>query len=109
MSPSPLGQKIRRLRKEKGLSLEELAARGDVSKSYLWTLENKESPNPSTEKLLAIARALEVTPEFLLDGTKDVPDSAEQDRAFFRQYQSADPSIKRKIAEILKVLDSKDG
>jgi DNA-binding XRE family transcriptional regulator len=41
----PLGDKIRALRKEKKLSLEQLAELTDSSKSYIWELENKDDPN----------------------------------------------------------------
>ena len=39
--PSELGKKIQRLRKEKGLTLEQLADLTDSSKSYIWELENQ--------------------------------------------------------------------
>jgi transcriptional regulator with XRE-family HTH domain len=46
-----LGDKIREQRKKKGYTLEELAARSESSKSYIWELENKDPPRPSGEKL----------------------------------------------------------
>ena len=64
--PSPLGDKIRALRKEKKLSLERLAELTESSKSYIWELENKDDPKPSAEKIGKIASVLEVTTEFLL-------------------------------------------
>ena len=45
-----LGEKIKRLRKGKGLTLEQLADRTESSKSYIWELENKNVPRPSAEK-----------------------------------------------------------
>jgi len=36
-----LGEKLRRLRKEKGYSLDKLAELSGSSKSYMWELENK--------------------------------------------------------------------
>ena len=53
---SPLGEKIKNLRIEKGLSLEQLAQMTDSSKSYLWELENREQANPSLEKILEYRR-----------------------------------------------------
>ena len=61
-----LGDRIRDLRKKKGFTLDELAARSDSSKSYVWELENKNPPRPSGEKLALIAAALDVTPDYLL-------------------------------------------
>ena len=53
--PSPLGDKIRALRKQKKLSLEQLAELTDSSKSYIWELENKDDPKPSADKIGKIA------------------------------------------------------
>ena len=64
------GERIRDRRKELGLTLDQLAAASDSSKSYVWELENKNPPRPSAEKLAAIAKALQVTVDWLL-GTDD--------------------------------------
>ena len=62
-----LGQKIRQLRAEKGLSLNGLAEEASISKAYLSQLENDVSKQPSAEILLKIASALGVTIADLLD------------------------------------------
>lgn len=62
-----LGQKIRNLRKEKGLSLNKLAERAGISPAYLSQLENDVSKQPSGEILLKIASALHTTIADLLD------------------------------------------
>jgi len=64
------GERIRDRRKELGLTLDQLAAASDSSKSYVWELENKNPPRPSAEKLAAIAKALQVTVDWPL-GTDD--------------------------------------
>ena len=48
---TPLGDKIRTLRKAKGYTLEKLAELAESSKSYIWELENKEPPRPSADKI----------------------------------------------------------
>ena len=53
-----IGDKIRAMRKEKGISLAELAQQSRVSKAYLSQLENGESARPSAEVLYNIAVAL---------------------------------------------------
>ena len=58
--PSKLGVKINELRRQKGLTLEQLAQSTDSSKSYMWEIENKEVARPSAEKLDRIAEALGV-------------------------------------------------
>lgn len=108
--PTPLGTKIRNLRKEKGLSLDQLAMTAETSKSYLWELENRETANPTMDKVAKIAEQLGVTPEFLLADEATVVCEGVTDKAFFRKYQKLDPKTKQKLQDILKVIqqDSKD-
>ena len=81
--PSPFGDKIRVLRKQKKLSLEQLAELTDSSKSYMWELENKDDPKPSAEKVARIAAVLEVTTEFLMNDSVATPGEEVIDEAFF--------------------------
>lgn len=99
--PSSLGDKIRVLRKQKKLSLEQLAELTDSSKSYIWELENKDEPKPSADKVAKIAAVLEVTTEFLLDESVSTPDEEVADTAFFRKYKTMSESDKKKIRRIL--------
>jgi transcriptional regulator with XRE-family HTH domain len=103
---SSLGQKIRTLRKDKGMTLENLAAATESSKSYIWELENKENARPSAEKMEKIAAALDVTAQYLIDETMDSPTVSVSDEAFFRKYRALDAPTKEKLEQILKVLDS---
>ena len=100
-----LGDRIRDLRKKKGFTLDELAARSDSSKSYVWELENKNPPRPSGEKLALIAAALDVTPDYLL-GIETGVETAE-DKAFFRKYQKMDTAQKTQVREMLDVINKK--
>jgi transcriptional regulator with XRE-family HTH domain len=58
------GQQIRRLRKERGLSQEALAARANLDRSYMGHIERGEN-NVTFEKICQIADALEVDPREL--------------------------------------------
>ena len=102
--PTPLGDKIRGLRQGKGYSLDQLAEMAGTSKSYLWELENRDSANPTMEKVAKIAAVLEVTPEFLLDNEQTEHSEAVADRAFFRKYQKLPAETKQKIQDSLKVI-----
>lgn len=62
-----VGKRIATRRQMKGLSLPALAEAAEVSKSYLWQLENGEEPNPSLAVLMRIATALDTTVAELLD------------------------------------------
>ena len=60
-SPDPMGERVRERRKELGLSLEELAARTDLTASFLSLIERNIN-NPSLDSLYRIAEALDVPP-----------------------------------------------
>jgi transcriptional regulator with XRE-family HTH domain len=99
---TPLGEKIRNLRKKKGYTLDKLAEMAESSKSYIWELENKDPPRPSADKIAKIAIALSVTPDYLI--TDSVPVEDATDTAFFRKYQNMDPATKDKIRRMLDLI-----
>ena len=61
---------LRKIRTSKDMSQEELAARINVSRSYISYLESGRR-YPSIEMLIALAKALEVKPGELLDSIAD--------------------------------------
>jgi transcriptional regulator with XRE-family HTH domain len=103
--PSPLGDKIRALRKQKKLSLDQLADATESSKSYMWELENKDDPKPSADKLARIAAVLDVTTEFLMSEVVATPDETVIDEAFFRKYKTMPEPTKKQIRKILDAWD----
>ncbi|KIL48159.1 helix-turn-helix domain-containing protein [Jeotgalibacillus soli] len=62
-----IGDRVKSLRKEKKMSLSELAERAGVAKSYLSSLERDLQQNPSIQFLEKIAPVLGVTVNSLLD------------------------------------------
>lgn len=60
-----LGENVRRLRKERGLSQEELAFRAGMKRSYLSDLE-RGTRNPTVRALDRLAAALTVEPHMLV-------------------------------------------
>jgi transcriptional regulator with XRE-family HTH domain len=105
--PTPLGNRVRELRRKHGLTLEALAAKIESSKSYVWEIENKDVARPSAEKLSLIAAALGTTTEYLL-GADMVTEADATDAAFFRRYREMDPKAKEQLRGMLKILDDKD-
>ena len=101
--PNLLGQKIRRLRKEKGLTLERLAEATGSSKSYIWELENKNPPRPSAEKVARIAEALGVTSDYLVDPNEGRPTEEVVDQAFFRKYKGLPNETKERIRQMVEI------
>jgi transcriptional regulator with XRE-family HTH domain len=95
-------------RLSKKLTLDQLAERAGLSKSYLWELENKDPPRPSAEKLVGLAKALEVTVDYFVgDDTPEELQSA-GDKAFFREYQRMTPALKGKLRQMRKLLEEDD-
>ena len=96
-----LGEKLRELRKQRGLTLDKLAELAGLSKSYLWELENRESQRPSAEKLTALADALGVAAAYFLEEDVRGPEERHLDEAFFRGYQKLEPDAKEQLRKIL--------
>jgi transcriptional regulator with XRE-family HTH domain len=105
---TPLGNKIRDLRKKKGYTLEQLADRTDSSKSYIWELENKNPPRPSADKVGKIAAALGVTSDYLMSKSQKAPGESVLDDAFFRDYQNLDETTRKKIRELVDLWGKKE-
>lgn len=99
-----LGDKIRDLRKAKGLTLDKLAELADSSKSYIWELENKNPPRPSAEKVAKIAAVLGVTADYLINTTEKVGIEDATDSAFFHKYKKMDATTKEKIRRMADLL-----
>lgn len=91
----PLAERLRKLRDERGLSLDEVARKAGISKTYLWELERDtgEAKKPSADVLLRIANALSTTLAELLSlptvqsagGPVELPSSLQE----FRQQMAA--------------------
>lgn len=104
--PSPIGEKIRDLRKSKGLTLDKLAELSESSKSYIWELENKNPPRPSADKVAKIAFALGVTVDYFMADNVEVEDA--KDTAFFRKYRNMDEPTKEKIRKMVDLIGGDD-
>lgn len=98
-----LGEKIYKLRKEKRLTLEQLAELTDSSKSYIWELENKAPPRPSADKLSKIAAQLGVTMDYLIDQEQKITEADATDEMFFRKYRQMDAKVKKKIRKTVEL------
>ncbi len=96
--------RIGKLRDEKGYTLEKLAELTNSSKSYIWELENKALLRPSAEKLSKIAKALEVTIEYLIGNDERMSQESAEDAHFYRNYREMDDKTKIKLRSIAKLL-----
>ena len=103
-----IGEKIRHLRKKKGMTLDRLAIESRVSKAYLSQLENGDSDRPSAEILYNIALALSTSISNLLgkttltrSGETEIPRNLEQAALAF--------SIPKSYLNKLAQLSMRDG
>lgn len=102
-----LGSKIKELRKEKGLTLEQLAEQIGSGKSYIWEIENRGVKRPSAEKLTAIAQALETSAEFLINNDMTEPTDEMKKAVFFRKFESLGDDEQQKIEDIIDAWSKK--
>lgn len=75
-----IGDKVKKFRMEKGLSLTELAERAGVAKSYLSSIERNIQSNPSIQFLEKIAAVLNIPIEsFILETERTESEETELD------------------------------
>lgn len=87
-----VGQRIQYVRNQRGLTLEELAEKSAVSKSFLWEVEHDRS-GISGDKLLRVANVLGASLDFLLRG-QPAPEN----------YQPPVIEIPRELGEVAEEL-----
>ena len=102
-----LGTKIKALRTKKDLTLAQLAACIGSGKSYIWEIENKGLKRPSAEKLTAIAKALDVTTEYLLDNEQTEVSDDLRKEVFFRKLDQLDPQDQHRIMDMIDAWSKK--
>ncbi|WP_068505093.1 helix-turn-helix domain-containing protein [Paenibacillus kribbensis] len=69
-----IGDRIQKIRQDRGYSLSELADKADVAKSYLSNVERNIQSNPSISFIEKIADALNVSIHLLLYGDRPAED-----------------------------------
>ncbi|UOQ94913.1 helix-turn-helix domain-containing protein [Halobacillus shinanisalinarum] len=66
-----IGEHIKRIRKEKHMTLSELAERSGFAKSYVSSIERNRQTNPSIQFLENISKELDVSLTYLLYGKEN--------------------------------------
>jgi transcriptional regulator with XRE-family HTH domain len=112
---TPLGIRLRRLRQEQKLTMEQLAEAVGVSKSYIWALEN--NPDQRVQRTSAtvmnnLAKALGVTLQDLLgeappDALGD--EAHPEDVAFFRNYMGMTPEDRENYRRMMELFRGQKG
>ncbi|MBM7097056.1 helix-turn-helix domain-containing protein [Bacillus sp. H-16] len=80
-----IGERVKKYRKERGLSLTDLAQRAGVAKSYLSAIERNIQSNPSIQFLEKISSVLGISVDHLL---KDDIYNSESKGAIDNEWQS---------------------
>lgn len=94
-----LGEKIRQLREDFGLTQGQLANHSSVSQGYLSQLENAEVKNPSAAVLLRVAQAMHVDPDVLFEAA-GYP-TVRTLRQIYQRYESTiDPDLLRYLSRL---------
>lgn len=100
-----IGSNIKRIRKQKGLTLSECAHRADISKSYLSNIERNLNQNPSIHILEKIAAVLEVDLHKLIDTQSNKEVIADHEWIEFIQELKMSGVEKKQLQEFKKVIE----
>ena len=97
------GEKLRKLRQGKKLSLDEMAEATKSSKSFFFFFE-KGTKNPSAEKLAELAKFFGVTLDYLMDKEDDRPlDTATE---IFNRVNNLSLEDQEKVNQFIKLMFS---
>lgn len=103
--PATIGQKLKKARIEKGLSLLKLAQKIGVSSTYIWKLEHdKYRKKINVFSLLDLCDVLDVSLSYLLDAPGLDQQATDEETAFLRKYQQLSRHNQRIMRGILNVL-----
>lgn len=69
-----IGKRAAELRALRGLSLQKVADRAGLTKSWLWEIEQGRQKNPTINSAIALARALGVSLDYLTGLSPSQPD-----------------------------------
>lgn len=96
-----MGQKIRYARKQRKLTMEDLAGLSGCTKGYIWDLEFSKSTNPSAKKLYRISLALDVPFEYIVDDDIKVVNDMLKWKPFYGRFKMLSDIDKSKVINIM--------
>lgn|SRR5215217_2190608 len=114
-SPEPLGDFIRRIRKEKGLSCNGVEAQSGrfgppIASSYVSRIENDPTRKPTAVALKALAYGLGVPPEELLARAVGLfePGGKSEELQLLSRFKELSPEKRNFVLDIVDMLYSKE-
>lgn len=98
------GQKIKQIRKSKGMSLEQVGDIVGVGKSTVRKWETGDIANMRRDKIAKLANALGVEPSYLMGWTEDAPTSilTADELRMLKAYRKALPVIRDAAVQMLE-------
>ena len=96
-----IGEKIKAIRKQRGLTQEELGEMIGVKKAAINKYETGVVVNLKKTTIQDIAAALRVSPVWLMDEVSGIGDESEDDR-LLKAFHAADPTYRAFALEILE-------
>jgi len=100
---SHVGKNIRTIRKFRKLTQEQLAQLIGSNKSYVWKLENETPKDASIHKIVRVARALDVSLDYLFQVAPPSIDE-ETDNLTIEKYKRLDIRRKVKVKEFIELI-----
>lgn len=97
-----IGERIQKIRQDRGYSLSELADKADVAKSYLSNVERNIQSNPSISFIEKIADALNVSINLLLYGDRPAEDLLDPEWSKLVQEAMASGVSKKEFKDFLE-------
>lgn len=94
--------RIAELRRQKGESLNDVAAAVGVSKAHIWQLERGTTSNPSMGLVTRLANHFGVTVASLAGEDLEAPDADQDIARMFRQAQELDERDRQVIDEMIQ-------
>lgn len=98
------GQKIKQIRKSKGMSLEQVGDIVGVGKSTVRKWETGDIANMRRDKIAKLANALDVEPSYLMGWTEDAPANilTADELRMLKAYRKALPVIRDAAVQMLE-------
>ena len=96
-----IGEKVRVLRKERGLTQEKLAEMAEISINYLSKIENNKIKNVGVLITFRLSKALGVTSGYLM-GQEDMNQMLDEE--ILGRLAECSPSDKKKILKIIDII-----
>lgn len=97
-----LGERIHRLRIERGESLQDVAAATETTKAHVWQIEKGRAKNPSMELVRRFADHFGVSLSYLADEDANAPGADDDLKRMFRQAQNLDQKDREALDAMLQ-------